>query len=223
MEISLEEFSERLRGGARAILLLRHAERPKMDPDDPTFGDALKLTAEGSRTSLELGRRLAEFKRAVQFYASPLTRTRMTAAMVAEGMGLEEPEIPTDELLGNGTFYYADPAEVLDVFRPENFFAACFEYYRTGELRGFHNLYKASDEWEKWLFERFREKLFVVTTHDCYIAAFLSARKAIAEFTRENWIRFLDGGAIFVYPDGRREYALVRTGLSTGICGVAVK
>ena len=209
--------------GARCILQVRHAERPKMDPDDPSFGDALPITEEGVRTARRLGEMLAPLASDVQFYASPLRRTRMTAEMIAAGMGVEKPEIPTDDLLGNGSFYYADAAQVLEVFQPRNFFPACFEYFRTGHLRGFNELHAATDALERWLVERLTRRLFVATTHDCYIAAYLSARGAVAEFTRENWPRFLDGGATFLYPDGSRRYALVRTGLSTGICGVGGK
>lgn len=50
-EMTLEDLKDELRRGARVALLIRHAERPKMDPDDPTFGDALELTYEG-----EIGR-----------------------------------------------------------------------------------------------------------------------------------------------------------------------
>ena len=219
--MDLLEFSEELaKDGVRCILQVRHAERPKMDPDDPTFGDALPITEEGVRTARELGARLSHFGGDVQFASSPLRRTRMTAEMIAAGMGVNSPEIPTDELLGNGTFYYADPSEVLDVFKPENFFNACFEYFRTGEQRGFRNLYAASDDLENWLVERLKRKLFIVVTHDCYIAAYLAAKGGMS-FTRDNWPRFRDGGALFLHPDGRKTYSLLRTGHSNGICGVA--
>ncbi len=223
-EMSIEELKDEIRKGARCILQVRHAERPKMDPDDPTFGDALALTDEGVRTARGLGKILAEFKDDVQFYASPLRRTVMTAELIAEGMGMEVEEklIPSDDLLGNGSFYYDDPAEVLEIFQPGNFFKANFEYFEKGEQRGFKNLYSATDALEKWLIERFTKRLFIVTTHDCYIAAFLAARKAVEKFTIDNWVRFLDGGAILFYPDGSRKYALVRAGLSKGICGVHV-
>ena len=223
-EMTIEELKDEIRKGARCILQVRHAERPKMDPDDPTFGDALALTDEGVRTARELGKILAEFKDDVQFYASPLRRTVMTAELIAEGMGIEVEEklIPSDDLLGNGSFYYDDPAEVLEIFQPGNFFKANFEYFEKGEQRGFKNLYSATDALEKWLIERFTKRLFIVTTHDCYIAAFLAARKAVEKFTIDNWVRFLDGGAILFYPNGSRKYALVRAGLSKGICGVHV-
>ena len=104
-EMTIEELVGEIRRGARVTLMVRHAERPKMDPDDPTFGDALELTYDGTRTAKKLGTLLKEFADNVQFYASPLTRTRMTAACIAEGMGVADPEIPTDERLGNGSFY----------------------------------------------------------------------------------------------------------------------
>ncbi len=220
IEISLDELCAEMRRGTRVALLLRHAERPKMDPNDATFGDALTLTYEGCRTAKKLGRLLREFASDVQFAASPLTRTRMTAACVAEGMGVTNPEIPTDDLLGNGSFYYQDAAQVLDVFKPKNFFPACFEYFKTGHQRGFKELHAATDAFEEWIDARFTRRFFVIATHDLYVAAFLAARQAVETFTRENWVRFLDGGAILIAPDGTRRYALVRTGLSTGIVGV---
>jgi len=221
MEMTLDDIAGELKKGTRVILQVRHAERPKMDPTDPTFGDALHLTAEGARTARILGERLREFADDVQFYASPLTRTRETAALVAEGMGIENVVIPTEEKLGNGSFYYADASIVLDVFKPENFFPACFKYFKTGKMRGFRELHEATDALEQWLVEKFTKRLFVVATHDCYIAAFLAARQAYGPFSRDNWPRFLDAAALLIDPDGTRRYAMVRTGLSTGIVGVA--
>ena len=223
MEISLQEFlTELAKPGVRCALQVRHGERPRIQADDPTFGDALELTEEGQRTARLLGEALAAFKDDVTFGSSPLRRTTMTAELIAAGMGVGNATIPTDGRIGNDTFYFADPAEVLDVFKPENFFNACFEYYRVGEMRGFHNLYAASDKLENWLLERLEKKLLIATTHDCYIAAYLAAKGGMV-FSRDTWPRFLDGGATFVYPDGTKKHVLVRTGLSRGICGVGGK
>lgn len=218
-EISLDELKAELRRGARVALMLRHAERPKMDQNDPSFGDALPLTYEGEETARYLGELLSEFAFDTQFHSSPLTRTRMTARRIADGMGLRGVEIPTEERLGNGSFYYADAHEVLEIFKHDNFFPASLEYFRTGRQRGFRELYGATDEFERWLDATWRRRLFVITTHDLYIAAFLQAR-GVGTFTRENWTRFLDGGAVIVTPDGRRRYVFVRTGLSQGVVGV---
>ena len=167
-EMTIEELIGEIRRGARVTLMVRHGERPKMDQDDPTFGDALELTYEGTRTAKKLGVMLKEFADDVQFAASPLTRTRMTAECIAEGMGVVKPEIPTDELLGNGSFYYDDPAEVLEVFKPKNFFPACIEYFRTAHQRGFRELYAATDEFEKWIDARWKSRLFVISCIEGY-------------------------------------------------------
>ncbi len=220
-ELTIAELKDEIRRGARCILQVRHAERPKMDPNDPSFGDGLHLTREGVRTARILGERLAEFKDEVAFCSSPLTRTRETAAGIAVGMGLSDAAIPTAGCLGNDSFFYEDPLEVLKTFNTMEFFKACFAYFEKGRIPGFKDIHAAADACERWLFEQAgNRRLFVAVTHDCYIAAFLSARGAYGPFSRRNWPRFLDGAAILVYPDGSRRYALVRSGLSCGICGV---
>lgn len=221
--LTIQSFlAELSRPDVRCALQVRHAERPCIDPKDPSFGDNLALTDEGMRTSRCLGELLSAFKNDVTFISSPLRRTVMTAELIAEGMGLKGATIPTSGSLGNETFYFADPAEVLDVFQPGNFFNACFKYYAEGEMRGFNNLFTASDQLEEFLVSKLEKKLLIATTHDCYIAAYLAAKTRF-EFTRENWTRFLDGGALLLYPDGTKRYALVRAGLSEGICGVGGK
>ena len=221
IEISIEELKAEIRAGARALLQVRHAERPKMDPDDPSFGDDLHLTREGVRTARLLGEALAEFSGDVAFASSPLTRTRETAACIAEGMGLGAVPVLTDVRLGNESFFYEDPLVVLKTFKDLEFFNACFTYFREGRLPGFKEIHSSADACERWLDEHAGgRRLFVAVTHDCYIAAFLNARGAYGPGSRKDWVRFLDGGVTLVYPDGSRRYALVRAGLSHGICGV---
>lgn len=219
-ELTLAEVLAELEKGTRVILQVRHAERPKIDPDDPTFGDALALTAEGRRTARLFGERLRAYTGEAVFCASPLRRTRETAALIAEGMGRAADGISVDGRLGNETFYFADPAEVCEIFKPQNFFSACFSYMETGRQRGFHDLSAATDALEAWLFARATAPLMIAATHDLHIASFLAARGAYTEHARETWPRFLDAAAVFTDPDGSRRYAFVRTGLSDGIVGV---
>ena len=220
-ELTLDELKNEIRNGARCILQVRHAERPKMDPNDPSFGDDLHLTKEGMRTARLYGEALAEFKDDVAFATSPLMRTRETAGLIAEGMGVKDAPIPSDEKLGNGSFYYDDPLRVLKLFQEMEFFKACYAYFEKGKLPGLNDLHEATDACERWLTEQAGSyRLFIATTHDCYIAAFLSARNAYGPFSKKNWPRFLDAAAILTYPDGTRRYVLVRAGLSHGICGV---
>lgn len=219
-EVSLDDIANELRKGSRVLLFVRHGERPKIDNEDPTFGEALPLTAEGLRTSREMGARLKEFSSDVQFLSSPLRRTVMTAAGIAEGMGLEGLKIETDILLGNDTFYCADQREVFELFRDGEFFEKVFAYMRMGVQRGFRQIDEATDALEEWALGRFTAKLGIFTTHDLYNAAFLYARGVKRDWSVENWVRFLDSAAIIINPDGTRCYAFLRTGLSSGIVGV---
>ena len=216
----LEGVCALLRGGNRVLLMTRHAERPHIDHEDPSFGWNLPITEEGQSTSRAFGNKLRQFADVVQFASSPLRRTVMTASCIAEGMGIEHPEIPTYECLGNGSFYFADAHAIWEEFRDGSFFGKCFDYFATGSGRGFADLYSASDALEKWCVDHFTAPLAVFATHDLYIAAFLAARRAVERFSEGNWPRFLDSAAIVIAPDGKRRYALVRAGLSNRATGV---
>lgn len=212
-EISIETVRELVLKGWRVLLMMRHAEREHISPDDPTFGAALPITPAGRAAALALGRRLAGLE--VQFLSSPLNRTRLTACAVAEGMGLADVwnagTIPVDGRLGNESFYFADRMAVWGLFRKGDFYPEVFRYIRDGRNTGFNDLREASDRLEEFVLSRFTAPLGVFTTHDLYNGAFLSAKGARPQgWTVESWVRFLDSAAILVDPAGRRHYALAR-------------
>ena len=219
-ELSLEDFCGEVDGGSRALLMVRHAERPHIDHDDPTFGEDLPITDAGAETSVRFGRALARFASGAQFLSSPLRRTRMTAECIARGMGIPDAPIPVDPLLGNSSFYFSDQHEVFELFRDGSFFEKIFSYFANGTLGGFNEIGKATDDLEEWCLSRFTARLGIFTTHDLYIGAYLHERKVKTDFTAANWLRFLDSAAILLRPDGSRDYALVRAGLSDRCTGV---
>ena len=219
-ELTLEDVRALLRAGNRVLLMTRHAERPHIDHEDPSFGAELPLTADGEEMSRAFGRMIRPFAYVVQFASSPLRRTMMTAECIAEGMGVAHPDISPEDALGNGTFYFADQHAVWEEFRDGSFFQKCFDYFEKGTYRGFADLHAASDALEEWCLAHFTAPFAIFTTHDLYIAAYLAARTVISRFTLENWPRFLDSAAIIIAPDGTRRYALVRAGLSDRVSGV---
>ncbi len=219
-ELTLEDVHALLRAGNRVLLMTRHAERPHIDHEDPSFGAELPLTADGEEMSRAFGRLIRPFADDVQFASSPLRRTMMTAECIAEGMGIAHPDISPEDALGNGTFYFADQHAVWEEFRDGSFFQKCFDYFEKGTCRGFADLHAASDALEEWCLAHFTAPFAIFTTHDLYIAAYLAARTVISRFTFENWPRFLDSAAIIIAPDGSRRYALVRAGLSDRVSGV---
>lgn len=219
-ELTLEDVRRLLREGNRVLLMTRHAERPHIDHEDPSFGATLPLTADGEEMSRAFGRALRDFASIVQFASSPLRRTMMTTECIVEGMGLVQADISPEDALGNGTFYFADAHAVWEEFRDGSFFQKCFAYFETGTYRGFAELHAATDALEEWCLAHFTAPFAIFTTHDLYIAAYLAARGVVDRFTIANWPRFLDSAAIVLAPDGTRRYALVRAGLSDRVSGV---
>ena len=209
-----------LRAGNRVLLMTRHAERPHIDHEDPSFGQELSITENGQAMSRAFGEMFRPLADVVQFASSPLRRTMMTTECIAEGMGIARPDIAPCDALGNGTFYFADPHAVWEEFRDGSYFRKCFVYFEKGTFRGFAELHAATDALEAWCLAHFTAPFAVFTTHDLYIAAFLAARNVISRFTEANWPRFLDSAAIILAPDGTRRYALVRAGLSDRVTGV---
>ena len=219
-ELNLEDVRAELRAGNRVLLMTRHAERPHIDHDDPTFGAALPITENGKRMCLAFGQFFRAFAGETQFLASPLRRTRMTAEWIAKGMGFDAPEIPVDGRLGNETPYFADARAVWEEFRDGRFFEKIFAYFARGTFRGFADLGTATDELETWALGLFTAKLGIFATHDLYNGAYLYARGVKTDWTVANWLRFLDSAAIILEPGGARRYALVRAGLSDRVVGV---
>ena len=219
-ELTLEDVCALFHAGNRVLLMTRHAERPHIDHEDPSFGQDLPITEDGQTMSRTFGAAFRPFADVVQFASSPLRRTMMTTECIAEGMGAAHPDIAPYDALGNGTFYFADQHAVWEEFRDGSFFRKCFVYFEKGTFRGFAELHAATDALEEWCLAHFTAPFAVFTTHDLYIAAFLAARTVISRFTEANWPRFLDSAAIILAPDGTRRYALVRAGLSDRVTGV---
>ncbi len=219
-EISVEDVRRELSAGSRVLLVVRHAERPRIGFDDKSFGASLPLTDEGARTSRAFGEMLRGASDDVQFRASPLRRTLMTAELVAEGMGLPGAGVVPDAAIGNGSAFVADELEVWRLFSDGSFFEKMVQYMRAGVQRGFAPLAEAADAFERHAMSCFRARLGVFASHDVYIAAFLHARGVKTDLCKENWPRFLDSAAIVERPNGGRDYAFVRAGLSSLCCGV---
>lgn len=213
-EITISDVRKALDDGQRVLLMTRHAERPHIDPEDPTFGESLPITEDGVKMAFDFGRALRGASDDVQFMSSPLHRTRLTALHIARGMALDSrwnyDTIPTDDLIGNGSYYYADARAAWQIFRGGEFYRLSFEYCRDGVQTGFRPLALATDMLEEHVMANFKGKLGIFTSHDLFIAAFLSGRKAYSGWTVDTWVKFLDSAAIIVSKDGSRRYALVR-------------
>ena len=203
------ELLAELQDGARVALMIRHAERPHIDRNDPTFGETLALTSAGQAAAFQLGMLLAPLSGDVEFHSSPMNRTRETARQIACGMGIATPVIREWEELGNSSFYFTCQRELFEAFKGHDIYPMMDGYLHGKPLAGLGDLHAASDRLEEWVDRHHTRRFAVFATHDLYTAAFLTARKA-AEFTAKNWISFLESAAIIDRPDGSRLYAYVR-------------
>lgn len=218
--IDFQVVREELQRGNRVLLLVRHAERPHIDHEDPTFGGSLPITENGKRMCEDFGRALRGAADDVQFRASPLRRTVMSARYIAKGMDLENPEIPEDDAIGNGSAFIADLKRVWKLFRDRNFFVHMQEYMTQGTAPGFAPNAAAAETYERYVLSCFTSQLGIFTTHDVFIAAYLFAKGVKKDWNPDNWPRFLDSAAIIVESSGARHYALLRAGLSDRAIGV---
>ena len=88
---------------------------------------------------------------------------------------------------------------------------------------GFNALDPSTKAFEDYCVSQFTGRLGVFTSHDVYLAAYAKGSGILASVTKDNWPRFLDAIAIVLRPDGSRDRAFVRAGLTDGICGVGAK
>ncbi len=217
--ISFEEVKAELKKGSRVLLLVRHAERTKIDNNDPSFGANIPITENGVKMCRDFGKLFADVREGVEFRASPLRRTVMTAEEIAAGMGIESPKIIEDDLIGNGSAFFEDRYKVFKLFQDHQFFSHMLEYFERGNQIGFNEIKTAAEAYEKYVMSRFEGNFGIFTTHDVFVAAFLEGKGAF-KFNIASWPRFLDAAAIIVSPSGERRYELFRAGLSNDICGV---
>jgi len=215
-----EDVRRELRNGNRVLLLVRHAERPHIDHEDPSFGAALPLTENGRRMCVTFGEALQGASADVQFRASPLLRTMMTAREIARGLGVADPAIVEDEAIGNGSAFIADVTAVWQLFRDRLFFKHMGEYLANGVQTGFAPLASASAEYERYALSRFTGQLGIFATHDLYIAAYLAGKGLKRDWNADNWPRFLDAVMLVVEPSGAYRASLFRAGLSDRAIGV---
>lgn len=73
---------------ATLILLVRHGKTPTTGTSLPGRAKGLHLSPEGTKQAAEAAKRIAKLKNVAAVYASPLERTRETAAPIGAALGL---------------------------------------------------------------------------------------------------------------------------------------
>jgi len=216
--MELSDIKDVLADGSKVTLLVRHAERPPLDPADKTFGASLPLTERGWSTARQFGGMLSHTVRpkSVAFYASGTFRTVQTACAMA--IGLDEPKsghfvekkVRLSEILGSESPFFGSSDERWALIGEGKYHDRVNEYFRYGRMRGYRPLKQAVDELELAL-ERLHgdDRLVVAVTHDINVAAFLAGRGVMTSFTEETWPGYLDAAVVVRRSNGRVEYGLL--------------
>ena len=219
-KVELFDIKEALEKGGQVTMLIRHAERPPLDPSDPTFGASLSLTERGWRMARQFGAMLANTVQpeSVAFHASGTFRTLQTACGMAMGLDAvktAEPiskKIRISEFLGSDSPFFGSLEERMALIAEGRYLERLNGYFREGKMRGYRPFRMATGEMEARLkaLHRSGDNLVVAVTHDINVAAFLAGRGVVASFTEETWPYYQDAAVIIEAVDGRREYGSFR-------------
>ena len=224
--LPIVEMKEVLDNGGRVTLLIRHAERPPLDPNDKTFGASLSLTVKGWRLAQNFGLMLANnlLPRSVAFYASETFRTLQTACamamrldFVSTGQTIER-KVRLANFLGNESPFFGSVEERMALAAEGNYHDRLNDYFHAGKQRGFKSLKRAAKRMERRL-DGLHEKewpLVAAVTHDINVAAFLAARGVVETFTDETWPDYLDAAAIIKRSKSEAKYVYFRWNQNMG-------
>ena len=194
--ISIQDFRALAEeAGGRCILLMRHAERPKIQENDPTFGKNLGITEKGKAMAMECGRILAGWKDCA-FGASPMRRTRETARVFAAGMGIENPAIFDAAPAGIPGIWMLDAALVHSQFESLGSAAFTDKYMHGGEADGFRPMPEGTAMMSEWLTGTdFGGRMTLIASHDTIIASYLQGL-GVRNFDSQNWLGYMHSAAL---------------------------
>lgn len=181
----------------RSFLFLRHAERPPIQLDDPTFGQSLSITPAGDEMARALGARLAPLASDCIFRTSPLQRTRDTAIALAKGMGITAaPPILDAPEIGLQGLWITDLPRVHQQYEALGSEVATDHFLKSEHLEGYQSVPLGTAltlNWISGLPSTPRHTLLI--THDIFLAALLNGL-GVGSFHSKRWVGFLQGLAL---------------------------
>ena len=216
MDISMLE--ETIKDGGRAVLLLRHAERPPLDPGDTTFGIDLPITGHGRETAKRYGKMLSGIvdPQSLRAYASETLRTRQTANCIWDGfLGSDADSQEAVTLLpelGGESPFFGSLDERMALIAEGRYLERLNEYFRNGVQLGYKPLEEATAKMEECLRHLLDDgvQLVVAVTHDINVASFLAGRGVEKEFDRQSWPHYLDAAVVSRTANGEMRYGFLR-------------
>lgn len=186
----------------KRLLIVRHAERPIIPPDQ--VGNELSLTEDGVRATKQFASALEG--NVVSIHCSPILRCVQTARLIADEHGYSHSEIQHSHLLGDPGFFIddGDLAWKNWLNRGSNAVNAHL-LSGTETWPGFHPFQQAVDNMlahiRNALFDC-RSGLIVWVTHDTILAT-LASRILEKSLTMDDWPNYLGHLDISVNEGGK--------------------
>ena len=230
------DFFAQIDWNSKVYLLLRHAERNHITPQDKDFGAHVGLTERGRRQAVSLGRIFPAFGDAV-YFSSPVGRCIETAECIAEGrklagyVDLGTANGATGSATANGVtlngataakitpldclgdFFVRDVPAYEQTLR-EGFYEGICKWLELGEHDAFWPLHERAEQMREMMFEKANSRFNVFVTHDAWIVPCLSHFCGL-KFNPKCWMNFLTGLAFEVPEKGEVKVTPV-TAMETG-------
>ena len=222
-EVNLQDLECALHNGDRVVAVVRHAERPPLEKNDPTFGFDLPITDAGKVKAGVFGFALGEFSKGYEhrIHSSRTRRCRMTAQAISVEMdGVSAWGFILDEILGGASPYFGSVEDRMALADKGDYLEALNEYFRTGHQSGFLGLAAATDVFEDYLWNghpQLEAPLKVYVTHDINVGCFLAGRGVVTRFEDHTWPHYLDAAVAFLGRNGHARYGYLRTWESRNI------
>ena len=197
------EFFAQADWNSKIYLLLRHAERNHITPQDKDFGAHVGLTDAGRRQAVALGRVIPAFGDAV-YFSSPVGRCMETVQCIYEGRKLAgyvdvaaAKVTPLDAL---GDFFVRDVPAYEQTLR-DGFYKGICKWLELGEHDAFWPLHERAEQMREMMFEKGDSRFNIFVTHDAWIVPCLS-HFCNMKFEPKCWMNFLTGLAFEVPEKG---------------------
>lgn len=217
-EVNFQDIENALHKGERVVVLMRHAERPPLEKNDPTFGENLGITTKGQLDAKVFGFALHEYSTGLGKHCVSSSKTRRcwdTAREISNALAGELPSgcVALPDILGDKSPYFGLVSERMALADEGNYIASLNQYFKDGHQRGFQNLADATDKLEDFMWNDWAHinlPLHVMVTHDINVGCFLAGRKVVTEFDEFSWPHYLDAAVGFLDRCGRARYGYMR-------------
>ena len=225
--VQFSDFFAQVDWNSRIYLLLRHAERNHITPEDKDFGAHVGLTERGRRQAVTLGKMIPAFGDAV-YFSSPVGRCIETAQCIGEGRklagfgnfaipgmasGIAADGVNVTPLDALGDFFVRDVPAYERTLR-EGFYEGICKWLDSGEHDAFWPFHERAEQMREMMFEKAQSRFNIFVTHDAWIVPCLSHFCSF-KFEPKCWMNFLTGLAFEVPEKGNVKVTPV-TAMETG-------